>query len=172
MHGMGGPHMDASSGLHGGAGIGGGRGGRQGRLMLTPAYVLISVSRVTDPEAFKTMMSHLPGELASFGGRLAADTDKPVSWDGTAPEHVVMIQFDSADQAQAWKNSDPFKSFDVELHRTSSATLQLVQGLPLHGGNDGSAGRAHMRLDQKAFEPLVRKNDERLTKMRGICSSC
>jgi uncharacterized protein (DUF1330 family) len=63
------------------------------------------------------------------------DMDKPVSWEGTAPEHVVMIQFDNSNQAQAWKSSDAFKSFDAELHRSSESTIQLVQGLPTPAGS-------------------------------------
>jgi antibiotic biosynthesis monooxygenase (ABM) superfamily enzyme len=40
------------------------------------------------------------------------DTDKPIAWEGSAPEHVVMVQFDNPDQAQAWKSSD------VNRHRS------------------------------------------------------
>jgi uncharacterized protein (DUF1330 family) len=164
MHGMGG------FGMHGGHGMG--EAGSEG--LLTPAYVVITVSKVNDAEAFKSTMRDLAAANPPFAGRLAVDMDKPVSWEGTAPEHVVMIQFDNPDQAQAWKNSDTFKSFDAGLHRSSDSTMELVQGLPTPAarGGGGRRGRGGVRLDQKAFEPNVKEYDQMLTKMNGICKGC
>jgi hypothetical protein len=103
---------------------------------------------------------------------LAADVDKPVVWEGTAPEHVVMIQFDNADQAQAWKSSDAFKKFDAELHRSSESTMQLVQGLPTPAARGIGGGRRGRGFDQKVFEPNVKEYDQMLNKMHGICKGC
>jgi uncharacterized protein (DUF1330 family) len=162
MHGMGG------FGIHEGhrMGAGGGEG------LLTPAYVLITVSKITDAEAFKATMRDLTGADTPFAGRLAADMDQPVSWEGTAPEHVVMIQFDNPDQAQAWRNSDAFKKFDAELHRSSESTMQLVQGLAAPAARRNGGGRRGRGFDQKAFEPNVKEYDQMLTKMHGICKGC
>jgi uncharacterized protein (DUF1330 family) len=165
MHGMGG------FGMHGGHRMG--AGGSEG--LLTPTYVLITVSKITDAEAFKVTMRDLLAADTPFAGRLAVDMDKPVSWEGTAPEHVVMIQFDNPDQAQAWKSSDVFKSFDAELHRSSESTMQLVQGLPTpaaRGIGGGRRGRGNVRFDQKEFEPNVKEYDQMLNKMHGICKGC
>lgn len=167
MHGMGG------FGIHGGHRIGSGAGGGGG--LLTPAYVLITASMVIDAEAFKATMRDLIPAVAPFGGRLAVDVDKPVSWEGTAPEQVVMIQFDNPDQAQAWKSSDAFNSFDAELHKSSESTMQLVQGLPTpaaRGIGGGRRGHGNVRFDQKAFESNVKEYDQMLNKMHGICKGC
>ena len=161
MHGMGG------FGMHGHA------GGREG--FLTPAYVLITVSKITDAEAFKATMQDLIVTTAPFAARLAVDIDKPVSLDGTAAEHVVMLEFDNPDQAQAWKKSDVFKKFDEDLRRSSESNMQLVQGLPMpvaHGMGEGRGGRGSARLDPKAFEPNVKEYDQMLNKMHGICKGC
>jgi uncharacterized protein (DUF1330 family) len=165
MHGMGG------FGMHGGHRRG--AGGSEG--LLTPTYVLITVSKITDAEAFKVTMRDLMAADTPFAGRLAVDMDKPVSWEGTAPEHVVMIQFDNPDQAQVWQSSDAFKRFDAELHRTSESTMQLLQGLPTpaaRGIGGGRRGRGNVRFDQKAFEPNVKEYDQMLNKMHGICKGC
>jgi uncharacterized protein (DUF1330 family) len=167
MHGM------SGFGMHGGARMGSHAEGREG--LLTPAYVLITVSKITDAEAFKATVHDLIATTAPFAGRLAVDMDKPVSWEGTAPEHVVMLQFDNPDQAQGWKSSDAFKSFDAELHRSSESTMQLVQGLPtpaVRGIGEGRRGRGNVRFDQKAFEPNVKEYDQMLNKMHGICKGC
>jgi uncharacterized protein (DUF1330 family) len=162
MHGMGG------FGLHEGRGMG--AGGGDG--LLTPTYVLITVSKITDAEAFKGALRDLTAADTPSGGRLAMDTDKPVAWEGTAPEHVVMIQFDNPDQAQAWKNSDAFKNVDAELHRSSESTMQLVEGLPMPAARGTGAGRRGRGFDQKAFEPNVKEYDQMLNKMHGICKGC
>jgi uncharacterized protein (DUF1330 family) len=162
-HGMGG------FGMHGGNRMGAG----VSEGLLTPTYVLVIVSKITDAEAFKVTMRDLITAETPFAGRLAVDMDKPVSWEGTAPEHVVMIQFDNPERAQAWKNSDAFKSFDAELHRSSESTMQLVQGLPTPAARGiGGARRGRGRLDPKAFEPNVKEYDEMLNKMKGVCKGC
>jgi uncharacterized protein (DUF1330 family) len=161
----GGGHGMGGFGMHGGH-VGGAEG------LLTPTYVLITVSKITDAEAFKATMRNLAGD-APLAGRLAADMDKPVSWEGSALEHVVMIRFDNPDQAQAWKNSDGFKSFDAELHRSSESTMQLVQGLPVPAGPGiGGGRRGRGRLDPKAFEANVKEYDQMLNKMNGVCKGC
>jgi uncharacterized protein (DUF1330 family) len=165
------PVMARGGFMHGGHGTG--AGGSEG--LLTPTYVLITVSKVTDAEAFKVTMRDLVTADTPFAGRLAVDMDKPVSWEGTAPEHVVMIQFDNPDQAQAWKCSDAFKSFDAGLHRSSDSTMQLVHGLPMpaaRGISGGRRGRGNVRFDQKAFEPNVKEYDQMLNKMNGVCKGC
>jgi uncharacterized protein (DUF1330 family) len=165
-HGMGGFRLPGGPGM--------GAGPQQG--LLTPAYVLITVSTITDAEAFKATMRDLMAAIAPFTGRLAVDMDKPASWEGTtAAEHLVMIQFDNPDQAQAWKSSDAFRSFDAELHRSSESTMQLVQGLPMPAAHETGLrqrGRGGARFDQKAFEPNVKEYDQMLNKMHGICKGC
>lgn len=162
MHGMGG------FGIHEGHRMGLGAGGG----LLTPTYVLITVSRITDAEVFKVAIQGLMAADMPFAGRLAADGDKPVAWEGTAPEHIVIIQFDNPDQAQAWKSSDAFKNFDAELHRSSESAVQLVQGLPMPAARGIGGGRRGHGFDPKAFGPNVKEYDQMLNKMHGICKGC
>ena len=84
-----------------------------------------------------------------------------------------MLQFDNPDRAQAWKNSDAFKSFDAELHRSSESTMQLAQGLPMPAARGiGGGRRGRGRFDPKAFEPNVKEYDQMLNKMNGVCKGC
>ena len=84
-----------------------------------------------------------------------------------------MIQFDSPDAAQAWKNSDAFKSFDADLHRSSESSMQLLQGLPSPIARVfGAGGRGH-GLDPKAFDSNVKDYDQMLNnKLHSICKGC
>jgi uncharacterized protein (DUF1330 family) len=159
-HGMGG------FGMHGGR-MGGGRG------VITPVYVLITVSKITDMETFKAAVSGLTAPNAAFTGRLIVDADKPAAWEGTAAEHIVMIQFDNPDQAQAWKSSDPFKSFDANLRRSSESTIQVAQGQPTMAPHGNGGGRGRRGFDQKAFEANVKDYDQMLNnKLHSICKGC
>jgi uncharacterized protein (DUF1330 family) len=159
-HGMGG------FGMHGGR-MGGGGG------LLTPVYVLITVSKITDAQAFKAAVSDLTAPDAAFTGRLAADVDKPAAWEGTAVEHILMLQFGDLEQAQAWKTSDSFKSFDADLHRSSMSTIQVVQGQPTMARHGNGGGRGGRGFDQKAFEANVKDYDQMLNnKLHSICKGC
>ena len=163
------PAMARGGGGHGfGSFRGEGRMGHGG-LMAAPAYLLIAVSSVTDATVFKKTLEDLPAALAPFSGRLAIDLEKPVSWEGDASEYVVMLQFANAEQAQAWKSSDAFKSFDADIHRSAASTMQLVQGLPMPAGRGGRGSR----FDAKAFEPNVQDYDRLLNqRIKNICKGC
>ena len=166
------PATARGAGGHGMGGFGFHGGGRMGRgdRMMASAYVLITDSSVSDADAFKKAIQDMTTAVASFSGRLAVDAEKPAVWEGAAPEHVVMIQFADAEQAQAWKNSDAFKSFDADLHKDSASTMQLVQGLPMPGGRGGRGGG---RFDAKAFEPNVHDYDRLLDqRLKTICKGC
>jgi uncharacterized protein (DUF1330 family) len=142
----------------------------RGEHMMAPAYVLITVSSVSDLDAFKKEIQDMTTAVASFSGRLAVNAEKPPSWEGAAVEQVIMIQFADADQAQAWKNSDAYKSFEADLHKSSASTIQMVQGLPLPEGRGARGGRG---LDAKAFEPNVQDFDRLLNqRLKTICKGC
>lgn len=140
----------------------------------TPVYVLIDVSTITDEKAFKAATDELSSTMTAFSGRMAADQDKPVSWNGSAAsDRVIMIEFSTSDQAEAWKSSDAFKDFNANVQRSAVARIEVVQGLPVPGIRSISGGRrGRMRLDQKAFEPIVKEYDQTLNKIHGICKGC
>jgi uncharacterized protein (DUF1330 family) len=166
------PALARGGGGHGMGGFGFHGGGRMGRgeRLMAPAYVLITVSSVSDADAFKKAVLDMTTAVASFSGRLAIDAEKPPALEGAAPEHVVMIQFIDTEQAQVWKNSDAFKSFDADLHKSSASTMQLVQGLPMPEGRGGRGGRG---LDAKAFGPNVQDYDRSLDqRLKTICKGC
>jgi uncharacterized protein (DUF1330 family) len=55
--------------------------------------------------------------LVPFGGHLLIDADNPTGLDGVAPQHLLLIAFDSLEKAQAWKDSKSFKAFDGDRRR-------------------------------------------------------
>ncbi|MGY2053020.1 DUF1330 domain-containing protein [Methylobacterium sp. JK268] len=156
----------ARGGLHG---DGGGRGDPGGAR--APAYVLVSVASATDGASLKAALDRLTAGLPEVSGRLAAD-GAPETLEGTKPERVVMLRFDSLERAQAWTRSDAFREAASALHRTATATIQILAGLPGAGEAGGRGGHGRVHFDQKAFEPFVKKNDATLSRLKGICSGC
>jgi uncharacterized protein (DUF1330 family) len=167
----GGAPVMARGGHGGGFGMHGGAMGGAG--LRTPVYVLILVLKITDADVFSATMSGLTTPSAAFAGRLVVDEDKPAAWEGAAPEHIVMIQFDSPDAAQAWKNSDAFKSFAADLNRSAESSMQLMQGLPNPIARAFGAGGKGHGLDPKAFESNVKDYDQMLNnRLHSICKGC
>ncbi|SHN78190.1 DUF1330 domain-containing protein [Bradyrhizobium erythrophlei] len=167
----------AARGGHGMRGFGGmgHRGLSSGltSLTITPAYVIINASKIEDEKAFRTATDDLSSTVATFSGRIVADVDKPLSWEGDAPVHLLMIEFSTSDQAQAWKDSEAFKNFDAAGHRGAELQIELVQGLPVPANSETArAGRGRFRIDQRAYEPIVKEYDQTLSKMHGICKGC
>jgi uncharacterized protein (DUF1330 family) len=154
--------------------IGHGRSTEGGRAaIVTPAYVLISTSALTDKDGFANALHGLADAVLPFEGRVISDVDTRSSWEGTAAAHVRMIEFDSANAAQRWKNSDAYKNFDAQLRKASTSSIQQLPGVPTARPAAMANARMHGRgLDPQAFEPMVKEYDSTLKKMHGICSGC
>ena len=167
MHGMGG---------HGGPGMrgidGGGRGAWRREVGGIPAYVLIAVEKISDPDKFKATMAGLGPALAAYSGHLALDADKPAAGEGAAAQHLMLLRFDSPERAEAWRQSDRFRTFGFDLRSTSAASIQFAPGLALAAGFTSDHGRGRRGFDMKAFEPFVKKNDALLGRVKGICTGC
>jgi hypothetical protein len=93
-----------------------------GDLVSAPTYVLITVSLVADTDAFKNTIQDLVTATAPFSGRLAVSLDKPVSWEGTTPEHIVMIQFEIKRR--------PGKTLRKTLTHSRASTLNFTAARP------------------------------------------
>jgi uncharacterized protein (DUF1330 family) len=151
-----------------GSGIEGGRA-----AIVTPAYVLISTTALSDKNGFADALHGLADAVLPFEGRVISDVDTPSSWEGTAAAHVTMIEFDSANAAQRWKNSDAYKNFDAQLRKASTSSIQQLPGVPTARPAAMANARMHGRgLDPQAFEPMVKQYDATLKKMHGICNGC
>jgi len=138
-----------------------------------PAYVVIDVSATNDAQALKTMVSNSAAGLVPFGGHIMIDAGSPTALDGAAPQHLVVIAFDSLEHAQAWKDSESFKAFDADRRAAATSRAFVIEGIPnavpavgLRGG-----GRL-MRYDPKPFEELIKKRDQDLNRIKDICKGC
>jgi uncharacterized protein (DUF1330 family) len=95
-----------------------------------PVYVVVNIDAVTDPEGFKALPAKSgPETLAPFGGKYVIRTEKITALDGSAPKRFVVIAFDSAEKAKAWKASASAKEVDAIRGKTTKSTQFLVEGM-------------------------------------------
>lgn len=76
-----------------------------------PVYVISEVDTVTDPVAIKEYGAKASETLAPFNGHFVVRGGKTESLDGGAPpKGIVVIAFDSSEQAHAWYNSPAYSA--------------------------------------------------------------
>jgi uncharacterized protein (DUF1330 family) len=95
-----------------------------------PAYVVVDISKITDPEGFKAIPPRAgPETLVPFGGKYIIRTEKITALDGTVPERFVVIAFPSVEHAKAWKASASSKEVDAIRDKTTKSSQFLVEGM-------------------------------------------
>ena len=95
-----------------------------------PVYVVVNIDSVTDPEGFRAIPAKSgPETLAPFGGKYIIRTEKITALDGTAPKRFVVIAFDSAEKAKAWKASASSKEVDAIRGKTTKSSQFVVEGM-------------------------------------------
>jgi uncharacterized protein (DUF1330 family) len=95
-----------------------------------PAYVVTYISDITDPEGFKALPPKAgPETLAPFGGKYLIRTENVTALEGTPPKRFVVIAFDNAAKAKAWKDSAGAKEISSIRVKTTKSSQFLVEGL-------------------------------------------
>ena len=98
-----------------------------------PAYYVVDISDVTDPDGYKVLSQRPPAVAAAgmqeFGGRFLARTDKITTLDGTAPKRFVIITFDDVEKANAFNNSTNQKEVNAIRIKTTKSRSFIVEGM-------------------------------------------
>ena len=94
------------------------------------AYV-IAYLEVTDPEAFATYQTAAFPTVVQHGGRpLVAGGLLEVVEGMTHPKSVVVVEFDTLEQARRWYASPEYAKTIPMRQRAANASLVIVDGLP------------------------------------------
>ena len=96
-----------------------------------PAYVIVAIRKINDADGFKTGVVDKtdPASMSAAGGRYVVRTQSITNLDGTPPQRFVLIQFDSAEKAQAWHNSAHQKEVDAARMKTTDSLSFMVEGM-------------------------------------------
>lgn len=94
-----------------------------------PAY-LISTIEITDPAGYEKYKKLVPPALAKYGGKFVVrggDIEhKEGDW---RPKRIVVVEFESVDQARAFYDSPEYAPAKQIRLRTSTGSVLFVEGV-------------------------------------------
>ena len=102
-----------------------------------PGYVIADVT-VTDPETYADYRALTPGSIAAFEGRfLVRGGEHEVIAGGWRPGRLVLLEFDSLAQAEAWYESPAYVEARAIRQRASTGHMVHLEG---DGAAQGGGG--------------------------------
>lgn len=93
-----------------------------------PAYVIAEVE-ITDPDAFQAYVAEAVPTLAPFGGRIIANAAPDAKEGARSAGNIVMVAFDSMEDAQKWYHSDAYGPAIKMRQRAANTRLFIVEGV-------------------------------------------
>jgi uncharacterized protein (DUF1330 family) len=91
------------------------------------AYVINEIE-VTDPAVYQTFLDRHTPIVQAAGGRYLSRGEKLVALDGMVPRRFAIIQFDSMEQAQAYRDSAAYKEIVPIRDKGSKFRSFIAQG--------------------------------------------
>ena len=93
------------------------------------AYVIVD-SVITDKPVFDDYLQQVPSIVEAHGGKYLArgGAIQVVQGDWT-PNRIVVVEFDSTEQAQAWQNSPEYADLKAMLNSSSNTSVIIVEGV-------------------------------------------
>ncbi len=93
------------------------------------AYVIVDV-KIKDPVAYENYKKMTPGSLAAYGGRFVVRGGKTDVLEGPwQPGRIVVLEFDSAERARAWWDSEEYREARSLRQRVADTNMILVDGI-------------------------------------------
>ncbi|MDE0135608.1 MAG: DUF1330 domain-containing protein [Acidimicrobiales bacterium] len=91
-------------------------------------YVVID-NEILDPEAFSEFAAKVPDAMAAYGGRFIVRGGNPEAVEGDwAPDRLVIMEFDSREQASAFAASAEFAALAELRGRALKSRLLVAEG--------------------------------------------
>jgi uncharacterized protein (DUF1330 family) len=88
------------------------------------AYVIVEVD-IKDPERFEDYRAMVPSSLEVFGGRFLVRGGALETLEGSwQPPRMVIIEFDSVEQAKRWWDSDEYR--EARNLRQATADTRMI----------------------------------------------
>jgi uncharacterized protein (DUF1330 family) len=96
----------------------------------TPKGYVVAEVDVHDPEGFAAYRAVVPEVIAQYGGRYVVRGGAITGVEGEPPTgRIVIVEFPSEAQAEAFVNSPEYAPVAAIRHRTSSSRLFVVEGV-------------------------------------------
>ncbi len=95
-----------------------------------PAYVINDMD-ITDPQRFEEYKRLSPPTVAAYGGRFLARGGEVTALEGGwQPRRLVMLEFPSVEQAQAWLNSPEYAPARTLRQLSANSRMVVIEGTP------------------------------------------
>ncbi|MEM7196161.1 MAG: DUF1330 domain-containing protein [Pseudomonadota bacterium] len=88
------------------------------------AYVLVEV-KINQPERYEQYKKMASEAIAAFGGKYLARGGSAEALEGDEPHRIVILEFESVDQAKAWHASDVYREA-LELRTAITDSRMIV----------------------------------------------
>ncbi|RQS40904.1 DUF1330 domain-containing protein [Burkholderia sp. Bp8990] len=96
----------------------------------TPAYY-IAEFELTNPEEIKPYREQVDATFKPFSGRYIVRAAGVSRLEGNPPSHrLIIIEFDSIEQARAWYNSPEYAKIRPFRQRSGHTNAYIVEGEP------------------------------------------
>lgn len=93
------------------------------------AYVIVDIN-VTDPVRYKDYKTLAAPTVELYGGRYIARGGRTEILEGDwSPSRLVILQFDSIEQAKSWLNSTEYSAPRSIRHQTANSNMVVVEGV-------------------------------------------
>jgi uncharacterized protein (DUF1330 family) len=92
------------------------------------AYVIVDID-VHDVQGYERYRQLAPPTIAAFGGRYLARGGRTEVLEGDwQPNRLVVLQFESVEQAKAWLHSTEYAEAKPLRHRTARTNMVVIEG--------------------------------------------
>jgi uncharacterized protein (DUF1330 family) len=93
------------------------------------AYVIVDI-QVTDPARYEDYKNLAAPTVELYGGKYIARGGKTVTLEGDwSPTRLVILQFESSEQAKKWLNSDEYREARELRHQTANSQMVVIEGV-------------------------------------------
>ena len=93
------------------------------------AYVIVDIN-VTDPVRYEEYKNQAAPTVALYGGKYIARGGRTETLEGDwSPSRLVVLQFESIDQARKWVNSPEYSEIKRIRHETAVSQMVVIEGV-------------------------------------------
>ncbi|MEW6029269.1 MAG: DUF1330 domain-containing protein [Chloroflexota bacterium] len=93
------------------------------------AYVVVDIN-VTDPVGYEEYKRLAPSTIGIYGGKYVARGGRTETLEGDwVPSRLVILQFDSIEQAKAWHNSPEYREARELRYKTATSNMVVIEGV-------------------------------------------
>ena len=94
------------------------------------AYIIVHID-VHDPVRYETYRAMAPASIRQYGGRYLTRGGAIEVLEGDwTPKRLVILEFPSVDQAEAWINSPEYAAPRKMRQKASRSNVVVVEGVP------------------------------------------